>query len=75
MSSALELTDKVPSSWPALAAMLGKIPPKDVPISLPPRLAVVGKTRQEVRALFNQWAVGGTANLKKAVTEATKGLG
>ena len=75
MSSALELTAKVPTNWPALAAMLGRIPPKDVPIALPLQLAVVGKDRPEVATVFDQWDDSGHAALVKAVGEARKGSG
>lgn len=74
MNSALELTAKVPDSWPALAGMLGKVPVKDVPITLPPRLTVLGKDRAEVRSLLDQWDTSEEARLKKAVAEARKGL-
>jgi hypothetical protein len=74
MHSALELTEKVPTSWPTFSAVLSKIPPKDIPIAFPPRLAVLGKDRSEVRTLFEQWEASGAANLKKAVIEARRGL-
>jgi hypothetical protein len=74
MSSALELTEKVPTSWPALGTVLARIPPRDVPIALPARLALLGPTRPEVRTLLDQWAASGSTNLKKAVSEARQGL-
>jgi hypothetical protein len=75
MTSILELTGKVPASWPALAAALGQIPPKDVPIKLPATLAIIGKGRSELEALFGQWEATTVGGLKKAVAEARKGLG
>lgn len=74
MDSIVELTGKVPASWPALTAALGQIPPKDVPIKLPATLALVGKGRPEVDALFGQWEGSAVTGLKKAVAEARKGL-
>ena len=75
LTSVVELTAEVPASWPALAAALGQIPPKDVPTKLPAMLALVGKDRPEVGALFGQWEVTIVQALKKAVAEARKGLG
>jgi hypothetical protein len=75
LSSAMELTAKAPTNWPALGAMLGRIPPKDVPTPLPLQLAVVGKDRPEIATLFEQWAKSGHTALVKAVAEARKGSG
>ena len=75
LSSAVELTVKVPTNWPTLASMLSRIPPKDVPTPLPLQLAVVGKDRPEVTGLFDQWTNSGLAALVKAVAEARKGSG
>lgn len=69
----MELTAKVPTNWPALAGMLGRIPPKNVPIALPLQLAVVGKDRPETVSLFKQWATSDHSALQKAVAQATKG--
>jgi KAP family P-loop domain len=74
LTTVVDLTEKVPSAWPALAGMLSKIPPKDVPITLPVRLATLGPTQVEVRGLFDQWESSGPTALKKAVAEAKKGL-
>jgi hypothetical protein len=74
MQSATELTEKVPASWPTLAAMLSEIPPKDVPIALPARLATLGPDRPEVRTVLDKWEASGSAGLKKAVGEAKTGL-
>jgi hypothetical protein len=74
MTSALELADKKGDVWPPLAAALARIPPKDVPGSLPLRLVLIGKDRTELRAVFDQWATTGPPGLKKAVDEARKGL-
>ncbi len=75
MSSAVEIVERVVDSWPALASALSRIPPKDVPVSLPARIAFVGQSRPEVPALFDQWAGAGISNLKNAVNEARKSLG
>lgn len=74
MNSVVELTAKIPASWPALAAALAQVPPKDVPINLPAKLALVGKGQAEVVALFDQWGASTVTNLKKAVAEAREGL-
>lgn len=74
MASASELTEKVPATWPAFAALLRTIPPKDVPSALPVRLATIGKDRPEVRTVLDQWEASGDARLKKAVGEAKKSL-
>jgi hypothetical protein len=71
----MELTAKVPANWPTLGAMLGRIPPKDVPTPLPLQLAVVGKERPEIATLFEQWTKSGHTALVKAVAEARKGSG
>lgn len=73
LSSAMELTAKVPANWPSLATMLSRIPPKNVPIALPLQLAVVGKDRPETTSLFDQWAKSDHPALQKAVAQATKG--
>ena len=75
MRSAIELAQKVPASWPALAAMLSEIPPKDVPIALPARLAIVGPDRSEVRTVLDKWEASSNVALKKAVGEAKKSWG
>lgn len=75
MNSALELTVKVPTNWPVLGTMLGRIPPKDVPSRLPLELALVAKDRPEVTTVFDQWADSGQTALVKAVGEARKGSG
>jgi hypothetical protein len=72
MSSAIELAREQPASWPALAAALKDVPPADIPSSLPPRLATIGKGRAEVRGLFDHWAATGNQRLTKAVAEARK---
>lgn len=69
----MELTVQLPSNWPALAGMLSRIPPKNVPIALPLQLAVVGKDRPETTSLFAQWAKSDHPALQKAVAQATKG--
>jgi hypothetical protein len=70
MNSALELTAKIPSTWPRLTGALATIPPKDVPIDLPIRLATLGKDRAEVQSLFIQWDGSNITKLKKAVGQA-----
>lgn len=75
MNSAVELTAKVPTNWPVLGTVLGRIPPKDVPSRLPLQLALVAKDRPEVTAVFDQWAESGQTALVKAVGEARKGSG
>lgn len=72
MTSAIELTEKVPTSWPALVAMLGQIPEADVPAKLAPTLVLRGKGRAEVDSLLDRWAKSTTAGLRKAVQEARK---
>lgn len=72
MNSAIELTQKQPASWPALATALKDVPPADIPPALPPRLAAIGKSRQEVRELLDYWDSTGNQGLKKAVAEARK---
>ena len=74
MLSATELTAKVPASWPTFAAMLEEIPPKDVSIALPARLATLGPDRPEVRTVLGKWEASGIAALKKAVGEAKTSL-
>jgi hypothetical protein len=72
MTSAIELTAKVPNSWPILTAMLGQIPEADVPAKLAPMLALLGKGRPEVDTLFERWQKSNVQGLKKAVAEARK---
>jgi hypothetical protein len=73
LSSAMELTAKVPTNWAALAGMLSRVPPKNVPIALPLQLAMVGKDRPETANLFAHWAKSDHPALQKAVAQATKG--
>lgn len=75
MTSVIELTEKVPTSWPALTAMLGQIPEGDVPAKLAPILALRGKGRSEVDALFDRWDKSTAPGLRKAVGEARKAGG
>ena len=70
MDSVLELTGKIPASWPALAGMLAQVPPNDIPTKLPPILALVGQGQSEVTALFDQWDQSTVLGLKRAVSEA-----
>jgi KAP-like P-loop domain-containing protein len=72
MDSLVELTDKVPASWPALGIALGQIPPNDIPPKLPLTLALLGKDRPEVAALLDQWEASTVPNLAKAVGQARK---
>jgi hypothetical protein len=72
MNSALELTAKVPSNWPTLAVTLGNLPPRNVPITLPPRLLTVGRGQPSVTALIEQWANSPHEPLKKAAAAARK---
>lgn len=72
MDSVIELTGKVPTSWPALTAALAQIPQNAVPPKLPPTLALVGKGRAEVDSLFAAWEKSTVAGLKKAVLAARK---
>lgn len=72
MTSAIELTEKVPTSWPALVAMLGQIPEADVPARLAPTLVLRGKGRPEVEGLLDRWEKSTAAGLRKAVQEARK---
>jgi len=74
MSSIVELTEKVPESWSALAGGLREIPPKDIPSRLPLTLALVGKSRPEVADLFTQWERTEVTGLKNAVREAQSHL-
>jgi hypothetical protein len=75
MDSVLELTGKVPTSWPTLVAMLRQIPPKDVPIKLPASIVLVGTDRTEIGPLLDQWEASTVARLKKATAEARNSLG
>ena len=70
MDSLIELTEKVPVSWPALAGVLAQVPPSDIPPKLPPTLALRGKGRPEVELLFEKWSQSTDSALKKAVSEA-----
>ena len=72
MDSIVELTEKVPESWPALRAALGQIPPNNIPAKLPPMLALLGKGRPEVGTLLDQWEGTTVTNLKKAVAQARR---
>jgi hypothetical protein len=72
MTSAIELTEKVPTSWPALVAMLGQIPVVDVPAKLAPTLVLRGKGRADVDGLLDRWEKSTASGLRKAVQEARK---
>lgn len=72
IDSVIELTNRVPASWPALAAMIGQLPHADVPSKLPIALAVVGKGRPEVDSIFKTWEDSAVARLRKAVSAARK---
>jgi hypothetical protein len=69
MTSAIELTEKAPTSWPVLAAALGQIPEADVPAKLAPVLALLGKGRAEVEVLFDRWENSTAQGLRRAVLE------
>ena len=75
MESIVELTGKLPTSWPTLSAALGKLPPRNIPISLPARLLTVGKNQASVNALIEQWATSPHEPLQKAVAAARKAAG
>jgi energy-coupling factor transporter ATP-binding protein EcfA2 len=74
VTSAIELAEKQPASWPALAAMLKNLPPGNVPSALPLRVASVGAGRPEVTEVLDQWGRSRNAALVKAVAEAKKAL-
>jgi hypothetical protein len=75
MTSVLELTAKVPSSWPTLTAALGNLPPTNIPIALPPQLLTVGKNEPAVNTLIGKWAATTHLPLQKAVAAARKSAG
>jgi hypothetical protein len=75
MASMLELTAKVPASWPTLTTGLRDVPNTNVPISLPPRLLTVGKGQREVEALLDYWAASHNERLQTAVANARKAAG
>jgi hypothetical protein len=75
MDSVIELTSKVPTSWPALTEALAELPEKDVPSKLPAMLTLVGGDRPEVVGLLEQWARSTTTGLKRAVDEARRAAG
>ena len=75
MASMLELTAKVPASWPTLTTGLRDVPNTNVPISLPPRLLTVGKGQREVEALLDYWAASQNDRLQTAVANARKAAG
>ena len=75
MTSVLELTAKVSSSWPTLTAALGNLPPRNIPIALPARLLLVGKDQATVNALIEQWATSSHEPLQRAVAAARRTAG
>jgi len=75
MTSVLELTAKVPGSWPTLTVALGNLPPTNVPIALPPRLLAVGRNQAPVNALLDKWAASSHPPLQKAVAAARRPAG
>jgi len=75
MASMLELTGKVPASWPTLTTGLRDVPNTNIPISLPPRLLTVGKGQREVEALLDYWAASQNDRLQTAVANARKAAG
>ena len=75
MASMLELTAKVPASWPTLTTGLRDVPNTNIPISLPPRLLTVGKGQREVEALLDYWAASQNDRLQTAVANARKAAG
>jgi hypothetical protein len=75
MESITELTGKVPSSWPTLAAELRKLPPGNVPISLPARLLTLGRNQPPVQTLLEVWEASPNTRLKQAVSAARKAAG
>jgi len=75
MASMLELTAKVPASWPTLTTGLRDVPNTNIPISLPPRLLTVGKGQREVEALLDYWAASQNDRLQTAVASARKAAG
>lgn len=72
MRSAMEITEKVPGSWPALVAALKTIPPQDIPISLPARLATFAGNSAELKLLLEIWEASGIARLVSAVAAVKK---
>ena len=75
MASMLELTAKVPASWPTLTTGLRDVPNTNIPISLPPRLLTVGKGQREVEALLDYWAASQNDRLQTAVANARRAAG
>jgi hypothetical protein len=74
MASMLELTAKVPTSWPTFTAGLQDVPNSNIPISLPARLLTVGKGQPDVEALLNRWAASQSERLQTAVANAKKAV-
>ena len=72
MKGAIEMAAKLPSVLPTLTAVLGRVPPSNVPPALPLQLVEIGGTRPEVNALLDQWAASSNGNLQKAVAQARK---
>jgi KAP family P-loop domain len=72
MKGAIEMATKLPSVLPTLTAILGRVPPSNVPPALPLQLMEIGGTRPEVNALLDQWAASNNDNLQKAVARARK---
>ena len=69
MGSILELTGRMPASWPTLTEALSGLP--KVPTRLPLQLRTVGKD-QAVEALLDRWAQSDDRGLVQAVTTARK---
>jgi hypothetical protein len=72
MQSVLEIVERIPANWRLVARTIGEIPLSEVPIDLPPRLALLGRDRPEVAELFTAWEVSGIPGLRQAVLEAKK---
>jgi predicted KAP-like P-loop ATPase len=70
MKSLVELTAKLPATWPTLTAALGAVPPNDIPPALPVQLLTVGRDQPGVGALIDQWAASDNTGLKKAIRAA-----
>lgn len=75
MDSIVELTGKMPASWPTLTTALQNVPDANIPNSLPARLLTVGKDQALVQALIDQWATSQRRGLQAAVTNARKAAG
>lgn len=74
MDSIVELTGKVPTSWPTLTAALQGVPDTNIPIALPVRLLALGTDRAEVQALLDHWAGSHRKQLQTAVANARKAV-